>query len=207
MLKIMKTSQIAVVLLGLLLIPAWVSAQPTSNPPSQNREQNVRQRLAERAAAATITNAHSFGIFMPREDVLGSTPDVVERIRTYLKSKPEDIPLAKNPLISDKDIVSYDWESHTLTVDPSVLPRIKTTHVWGTPFVVVVDGKPIYVGAFYSGASSQSCPLPVIMTDPWSRTNNTIKIQRGYPTGNFAPTDFRPDPRIKTVLQELGKLK
>jgi hypothetical protein len=201
--KFMKHGRIAALLVtGWLLNALGVSAQTSTYP-----EQNARRRIAERAAAAAITNAHNFGIYMPREDVLGSTRDVEERIRNYLKAKPEDIPLAKYPVISDKDIANYDWETHTVTVtDPSVLRRVRTTSVWGAPFVFVADGKPIYVGAFYSLGSSQSCPVPVILADFMQRTN-TFKIERGYPTGNFAPVDFRPDPRVKEVLRELNKLK
>ncbi len=145
---------------------------------------------------------------MPREDVLNFTRDVEERVRAYLKSKPGDIPLAKYPLISDQDIESYDWKTHTLAVDRTVVRRILRPLVWGTPFVVVADGEPIYVGAFYSGGSSQSCPVPVIMTDFPARTNALV-IGRAYPGASAAQVadDPRSDARIKNALQALGKLK
>jgi hypothetical protein len=157
-----------------------------------------------------VTNAHSFGIFMPREDVLGHTPDVTQRVRDFYRAAPKAIPLAQYPLISEKDIEGYDWNAHTLNVDKAALSRIPRPTVWGAPFVVVVDGQPVYVGAFYTGASSASCPVPVIMTDPFLRQSNTLQIQRAYP-GEGVPGQSATDPRtnalVKNALQALGKLR
>ncbi len=180
-------------------------------PPDPNREGTARSRIAARAVAESVPSVHSFGLFMPREDVLSFTRDVEERIRVYLLARPGDIPLAKYPLISDRDIESYDWKTHTLTVSRSAIQRLRPPLVWGTPFVVVADGEPIYVGAFYSALSSASCSIPVIMherslnPDPSGR----LMIQRAYPgaTGDQMAHDPRSDARIKKALQALGKLK
>jgi hypothetical protein len=148
------------------------------------------------------------GFFMPKEDVYNPTLDVTERIVRFYKSPAKDIPLAKYPLLSDKDIQSYDWRTHTLTFNKNTLYRIRPPSVHGAPFVVVVDGEPLYVGAFYTGLSSIPCPLPTLLMDDIRRTN-TVQIGRAYPTqpfGGGAP-DPRSDPRLKKVLQELGKLK
>jgi len=173
------------------------------------REAAARRRIAARSALETATNGHHFGIFMPREDVLSFTPDVEERARAYIKSRPEDIPLAKYPLISDRDIESYDWTTHTLTVDRSAIRRIRTPWVWGTPFVVVADGQPVYVGAFYTAASSQSCPVPVVVADGVLNRTNTLVIERAYPaaTPDWLANDPRSDKRVKNALQALGRLK
>ena len=180
-----------------------------TNSSGVDREAAARSQLAARAASESVTNAHSFGIFMPREDVLNFTRDVEERVRAYLQRKPGDIPLANFPLISDRDIESYDWKTHTLTVDRTAIRRILRPLVWGTPFVVVVDGAPVYVGAFYSSVSSQSCPVPVIMTDSFLNRTNTLVIDRAYPgaTPDQLANDPRSDGRIKIALQALGKLK
>jgi hypothetical protein len=193
---------------GLVLSILTACGQGAADSAGAEKESSLRSRLAARAASASVTNAHSFGIFMPQADTLSMTRDVEERVRAYLKSAPGDIPLAKIPLISDKDIDSYDWKTHTLGVERSVIRRIRTPLVWGTPFVVVADGEPVYVGAFYTGLSSQSCPVPVIMTDYPSRTN-TLVIDRAYPgaTPEQRENDPRSDSRIKNALQALGKLK
>ncbi len=189
------------------VVTAW--GQGLSGSAGAESESAARSRIAARAASEPATNTRSFGIFLPREDVLSSTRDVEERVRAYLQSRPGDIPLARYPLISDRDIENYDWNTHTLTVDRSVIRRIRTPLVWGTPFVVVADGEPVYVGAFYTAVSSQSCPAPVIMTDGFLNRTNTLVIDRAYPgaTSDQMANDPRSDARLKKALQALGKLK
>ena len=152
-----------------------------------------------------------FGIFMPREDICHLTADVEQRINTYLKSKPQDIPIAEYPFVSDQDIQSYDWKTHTLAVDKSVLRRVRqhAPSLRGAPFVVVADGEPVYVGAFYTAASSFSCPVPVILVDGFLTQGNTLTIDRAYPgeLPDMAGHDPRAAPRIKKALQSLGKLR
>ncbi len=159
-------------------------------------------------AAWAETNAWHFGIFMPREDVAQATPDVAERIQMYYRTPPRDIPLAKFPLISDQDILSYDWKTHRLAVKPEALSRVRRPSVRGAPFVVVAEGEPVYVGAFYTAVSSLSCPVPVILVDGITRTN-LIRIDRAYPgeLPGQSGKDPRPDSRIKKALQAAGKLK
>jgi hypothetical protein len=203
------TFRFGLVATGLIVSVMTIYGQGASGSPAAEKESAIRNRLAARAASAAVTNAHSFGIFMPREDVLSATRDVEERIRAYLKSKPGEISLAQYPLISDLDIDSYDWKTHTLAVDQSVIRRIRTPSVWGTPFVVVVDGEPVYVGAFYAHGSSQSCPVPIIIPNDFLGQTNTLVIQRAYPsaTRDQLANDPRLDTRIKNAFQALGKLK
>ena len=203
------TFQFALLATGLLLKVSAACGQSSTSSPATESRPAVLSQGGERAAAATTTNAHSFSLFLPREDVFSHTPEVEDRIRAYLKSNPGDIPLAKDPLISDKDIEAYDWKTHTLTVDPSVAQRLRPPSVWGTPFVVVADGEPVYVGAFYTLASSQSCPVPVILTVGNLRGANKLVIDRSYasPRPDPSATDPRMDLRVKNSLQALGKLK
>jgi hypothetical protein len=144
---------------------------------------------------------------MPKEDIYHWTPDVTERIRRYFRSSPTEIPLAQYPILSEQDLISYHWANHKLTLRKWNWYRIRLPRLQGAPFVVVADGEPLYVGAFYTGMSSIGCSSPVIMYDP-RRTNQVIRIQRAYPTDSFGQgEDPRSDQRLKKVLQELGKLK
>ena len=95
-------------------------------------------------------HAPHFEIFMPKEDVYAATEEATARIIQYYRSKPEDIPLAKSPVISDHDITGYDWKSHSITLKKDFAWQRQRPAVHGAPFVVVVDGIPIYVGAFYT---------------------------------------------------------
>lgn len=149
-----------------------------------------------------------FGIFLPREDVYSGAPDVGERIARYLQSDPADVPLASHPVISAEDLAGYQWPTHTLTLERSFWFKIRRPSLRGSPFVVVAEGEPVYVGAFFSDASSFSCPAPVIRFDE-RMTNRVVTIDRGYP-GAFAVQgrkDPREDPRVKKALQAAGKLR
>jgi hypothetical protein len=70
----------------------------------------------------------------------------------------------------------------------------------GSPFVVQVDGVPIYLGTFFLGVSSMMPVGPVIMVD--NITNNLVPISAPKQAGN----DPRFDPRIVAALSETGKL-
>lgn len=163
--------------------------------------------LASLSAAAGETNAVSFGIFMPREDVYHATLDVTERINAYYRSDPAKIPLAQYPILADEEIVSYHWPTHTLALKRPIWWRLRQPGVHGAPFVLVVDGAPVYVGAFYTSLSSISCPVPVVMFDRLMKTNS-IQIQAAYPSEQFAKgKDPRADERIKAALIKMGKLR
>ena len=148
-----------------------------------------------------------FGIFLPREDVYGGTPDVDERVARYLRSTPADIPLAAHPVISDEGLIGYEWSTHTLTLERSFWFKIRRPSLRGSPFVVVAAGEPVYVGAFFSDASSFSCPTPVIRFDE-RMTNRVVAIERGYPAAFVVQgkKDPREDARVKKALQAAGKL-
>jgi hypothetical protein len=153
-----------------------------------------------------------FGIFMPKLDVYSRTPDVQQRVLAYLRTKPAKIPLADFPIISEDDLLSYDWDTHTLHLRDSIWQKIpRPGNGIGTPFAVVVDGTPIYVGAFWSGISSLGNTCPVIVSQYFGydeRDSKDLTIRLGF---LGTPIQGLPDPRnnerLKKVLAELGKLK
>lgn len=149
-----------------------------------------------------------FGIFMPKLDVYTQTPDVMDRIIAYLRSKPSEIPLAEHPIISEADLLSYNWNDHALQLRHPIWYRLSAPSVRGAPFVVVADGVPLYTGAFWTPLSSISTPVPVILWD-LSRQSTRLIIQKGYPSSHFAgqATDPRENDLLRKVLAELGKLR
>jgi hypothetical protein len=154
-------------------------------------------------AASTQPQAHSFGIYMVAEK-----PD-----RLWTESTLGDlatIKLARAPVISDADIVSYSFTNHTIRLYPFALPRLPHPPVWHTPFVVVADKQRIYVGAFCTMLSSSSSSVPSIVVDDWRPRlgTNELVIYREYPPIYFTPgPDPRPDERIRQALAGLGKLQ
>jgi len=137
---------------------------------------------------------------------------VQPRFALYLV-KAHDAEIAKTelesqPLLTEQDIVSYDWQTHTMTLTESgekKFPAMKDMGTYGKEFVIVADGQRCYRGAFWHPASSVSHSDPVIETFHQGRA---VQIQRAYPSDKFATGDDpRPDKRIRQVLEALGKIK
>jgi hypothetical protein len=122
----------------------------------------------------------------------------------------KDAKLSTTPVISEADIITYDFSKHAMKLNPEAIKRLPKPPVSGTPFVVVVNGERIYLGAFYSLISSIPCSVPVIVIDRgiWNpeQTRDTLLIERAYPPDKGVGQDMRSDERIKTVLGKLEKL-
>ncbi len=117
------------------------------------------------------------------------------------------LPLAKEPVLSDSDILSYDFTHHSMLVKRGALSRLPKPSVWGAPFVVVADGQRVYLGAFGTMLSSSSIPVPTILVD-FRELTNSLTIDRAYPAPSFGGSaDPRSDERIRVALAALGKLK
>jgi len=159
-------------------------------------------------ASATIgrtETTNSFGIYLIAEPV-------DRRIIAYGKGEWSRLRLSEPPLISATDIGSYDYAGHALRLRPEAIARIPRPPVAGTPFVVAANGERIYLGVFTTGSSSMSFAVPSIMVDRrWLVTNqppDTLVIERAYPSPRFGVgPDPRGDPRIRTVLKALHKVK
>lgn len=110
--------------------------------------------------------------------------------------------------MSEQDIVSYDWQTHTMTLTKSgekKIPQMKAVGTFGKEFIVVADGQRCYRGAFWCSFSSVGYNHPIIDVANGGRT---VQIQRAYPSAKFATGDDpRPDKRIHQVLEALGKLE
>jgi hypothetical protein len=122
------------------------------------------------------------------------------------------IELQKTPLITDADIIIYDWNKHEMILTNDgikKMPNEKDIDVRGKSFVIVANGIRCYKGAFWTSLSSVSHSNPIINVGPHidKRPKNVIKIERAYPSEKFA---VGPDPRnndlIYKVLFGLNKI-
>jgi hypothetical protein len=146
--------------------------------------------------------------------VIGTTAHAGKgRFELFLVKTPhtelEKIELEAKPLLTDGDVTSYDWQTHSmvLTKDAKArLPKAREIGVRGLGFVIVVDGKRLYRGSFWTSFSSIGCPTPVILLDQ-DDAGYVLRIRRAYPSDEFAAgPDPRGDERLLQVLRELGKL-
>ncbi len=140
------------------------------------------------------------------------------RFAVYLVADPLDVGnaaqislellhLAPEPVISEDDLVGYDWPEHILELRPAVTQRIAVKSVWGMLFVVVADGERCYLGAFCALGSSYLPNIPVadVGMDPrLSASKDTLQIR---PAPMAGAEDSRGDRRIRKVLEELNFVK
>ena len=122
------------------------------------------------------------------------------------------IELHKTPLITDSDIIRYDWGKHGMILSNDgikKMPNEKDTGILGKSFVIVANGIRCYKGAFWTSLSSVSHSNPIINVGPQidKRPKNVIKIDRAYPSEKFA---VGPGPRnndlIYKALFDLNKI-
>jgi hypothetical protein len=158
------------------------------------------------ASAAVQAAANSFGLYLPAEPLppqvlLHGTNDL-SRIR-----------LAASPVISEADIVAYDFAQHVMKLQPGAVDRI--THLLtnrpNSAFVAVAEGAPAYLGVFARFDSLEQFEQPVIITD-WryeEQPSDTFAITWPFPPGVAPGTrqDPRDDERIKAALTPLKKLQ
>jgi hypothetical protein len=124
----------------------------------------------------------------------------------------DELKLDPVPDIGADDVVSYDWKEHVVTLKPGVKQRLPKPGLSGMPFVVVVDGKRCYLGAFWSAISSQLPTVPTIeaqMPGVKALPKDAVLIDRTVvkKEGDPDPPDPRADERVRKALDALGKLK
>ncbi len=118
-----------------------------------------------------------------------------------------NLSLAAVPILSTADIRSYAWKTHTMECTAKATALLDSLSlccgsVFGVPFVVTVDRKPVYMGCFWWDYSSimQWCPF-INLTFPRGQTARTIHLLPSL-EGN----DPRSDMRIYHSLRASGLL-
>ncbi len=120
------------------------------------------------------------------------------------------------PLMTDADIISYDWDKHLVRLEPGVLERMtpEKFDLKGNPFLVISNGERIYLGAFWTHISSYGHYVPIIsaglfaltIQDDGSRIADAFVIRPPFGTHDEPPATPHKDPRIRAALEAVGKL-
>ncbi len=163
----------------------------------------------------------SFRIFL----VDGKVDDVDKDIQDEIG----EFKLEDEPVLTEKDIKAYHWDSHTIEVTAKAIERFKKMIVLGKPegrdvttrelfnkamggraFVVVVNGRRAYVGILTSPISSHISRAPVIDVSfgkdgPENMPENSIRIE--VRREDERQNDLRSQDWIKSALKALDKLK
>lgn len=144
------------------------------------------------------TKKHRFAVYLVADPIDVGNPKQISL---------DQLNLAPEPVISEDDLVGYDWGEHVLKLEPGVRQRIVVKSVWGMPFVVVADGQRCYLGAFWALGSSYLPKVPMAFAGaaPGLRTSKDLLQIRPAPIGGTP--DPRGDRRIRKVLEELNLVK
>jgi hypothetical protein len=122
-----------------------------------------------------------------------------------MSKKLDDLPLETVPVLTDKEIGTYDWTEHEFTMKEGISLEEKLdgkVSLSGKPFVIVVGNERIYLGSFWSYLSSLYNPDIPTISSGWNKGNDNdmYKIQYGK------NQDPRDDTKIFEALKGLGKV-
>jgi len=138
-----------------------------------------------------------FAIYLTKQDI---PPAQMEDL--------SHVDIAERPIITISDIITYDAQEHELTLTVSAFERVSQLDVpvRGKSFIVCVDERPIYWGAFWVHWSSLSFDGVTIWKPLTSEEPNVIRLELGYPSSCHTGEDPRSNPVVIESLEQAGKL-
>ena len=144
------------------------------------------------------TKSEEFAIYLPRENIPPAKMQALSHIE-----------LSDQPFISVKDIITYNAQTHELKLTPNAFERISKLNVpvEGKSFLVCINKKPIYWGAFWTSISSISFDGVTIWMPYNTQKQNIIVIDLGYPSPSFyGGEDPRNNVKVLESLENADKL-
>jgi len=149
-------------------------------------------------SGCTGATGEGFAIYLTQEDI---PPIQMEAL--------SHVGMAEQPVISMKDIITYNAQTHEIQLTESAFERISQLHVpvEGKSFLVCVDKAPLYWGAFWTPLSSMSFDGVTIWKPSGSQELKVITIELGYPSSSFyTDEDPRNNAEVIKSLEQAGKL-
>jgi len=150
------------------------------------------------SSGCAATKGEGFAIYLTKEDIPPAQMETLSHVE-----------IADQPFISIGDIITYNVQTHELKLTDTAFERISQLEVPmnGRSFMVCVDKKPIYFGAFWSPVSSFSFDGVTIWKPYSSQGPAIITLELGYPSSSFYNgEDPRNSPEILKSLKQVGKL-
>lgn len=149
-------------------------------------------------SGCTISEGDGFAIYLTKGDIPPARMPILSHVD-----------IAEPPVISMKDIITYNAQTHELKLTTSAFERISQLDVpvRGKSFVVCVDRNPIYWGAFWTPISSISFDGVTIWKPLSLEEPHVITLELGYPSSSFYEgEDPRNNPEVMRSLERAGKL-
>lgn len=149
-------------------------------------------------SGCSTPNHEGFAIYLTKDDIPPAQMEALSHVDT-----------ADQPIISLKDIITYNAQAHEMKLTASAFERISQLEVPinGRSFMVCVDKGPIYWGAFWTPISSISFDGVTIWKPLSSQEPEIITLELGYPSSSFyGGEDPRNSPEVMKSLEQAGKL-
>ncbi len=150
------------------------------------------------SSGCSASNHEGFAIYLTKGDIPPAQMPALSHVG-----------IVEQPVIAMNDIISYNAKTHEITLTANTFDRISSLEVpvRGKSFVVCVDRKLIYWGAFWTPISSISFDGVTIWKPLSSRDSKVIKLELGYPSSSFyRGEDPRNNAEVMKSLEQAGKL-
>ncbi len=150
------------------------------------------------APPASQALGEGFAIYLTKEDVPPAQMPALSHVD-----------LADTPIIGTNDIITYNAQAHELKLTSEAFERISQLDVpvRGMSFLVRIDKKPIYFGAFWTPISSISFDGVTIWKPLGVHEPYIVTLELGYPSSSFyGGDDPRNSQEVLSALEKAGKL-
>jgi hypothetical protein len=150
----------------------------------------------EKTTQSTTPQAKQFALYLLQDSTLTATS-------TWSMSL-DSMALSAEPLITQKDLKTYNWSNHTFTVQPAIDTLLRHMGMQGgkssgVPFVAIVEKERIYLGAFWWAYSSSLSQVSYIYV-------GTFQPHQIEHQSSSSKPDLRSDQRIHDALKAAGIL-
>ncbi|MGB2800286.1 MAG: hypothetical protein WBC82_10660 [Dehalococcoidia bacterium] len=150
------------------------------------------------SSGCSAPNHEGFAIYLTKGDIPPAQMPALSQVD-----------ILEQPIIAVNDIITYNAQTHELKLTANAFERICELEVpvEGRSFIVCVDRKLIYFGAFWTPISSISFDGVTILKPFSFEEPHVISIELGYPSSSFyGGEDPRDDPEVIRALEQAGKL-
>jgi hypothetical protein len=150
------------------------------------------------SSGCTATKGEGFAIYFTKYDI---PPERMEAL--------SHVEMADQPIISMKDVITYNAQTHEIRLTDETFERISQLDVpvRGKSFLVCVDKGLIYWGAFWTSFSSVSFDGVTIWNPLSIQEPKIITLELGYPSSSFYKgEDPRNNAEVMKSLEQAGKL-
>jgi len=146
------------------------------------------------SSICVTSEGEGFAIYLTKQDIPPAQMEALSHVK-----------LADQPIISVEDVITYDAQTHEIKLTDEAFERISQLDVstGGKSFIVCVDKRPIYWGAFWVPWSCTFFVGVTIWLPPILEEPHVIRLEL---SGLYSGEDPRSNPVVIESLEQAGKL-